>query len=63
MRDLFDDIPEAVENTVEIAMRCFRPRSRAAMLPRFPPMQVDLEQKTKGKWDKELSGVGNKKLS
>ena len=27
MRDLFDDIPEAVENTLEIAMRCsFRPK-------------------------------------
>ena len=36
MRKLFDDIPEAIDNTVEIAMRCsFRPKSRDAMLPRF----------------------------
>ncbi len=33
---LFKDIPEAVENTVEIARRCaFRPRSTKPMLPRF----------------------------
>jgi DNA polymerase-3 subunit alpha len=36
MAALFADIPEAVENTVEIAMRCaFRVRSRAPILPRF----------------------------
>src|SRR5690606_2939074 len=36
MIELFRDIPEAVENTVEIARRCaFRPRSTKPMLPRF----------------------------
>ncbi|MFZ5914984.1 MAG: DNA polymerase III subunit alpha [Pseudomonadota bacterium] len=33
---LFADLPEAIENTLEIARRCaFRPRSRAPILPRF----------------------------
>ncbi len=36
MAALFADIPEAVENTIEIAMRCaYRVRSRAPILPRF----------------------------
>ena len=67
MRELFDDIPEAIENTVEIAMRCsFRPRSRDAMLPRFSPnADADLAQETKNGLEirfKELSGVCNKKV-
>ncbi|MEM9221956.1 MAG: DNA polymerase III subunit alpha, partial [Pseudomonadota bacterium] len=34
MEALFSDLPEAVENTVEIARRCaFRPKKRAPMLP------------------------------
>ena len=36
MAALFADIPEAIENTVEIALRCaYRVRSRAPILPRF----------------------------
>ena len=36
MAALFADIPEAIENTVEIAMRCaYRVLSRAPILPRF----------------------------
>ena len=36
MAALFADIPEAVENTIEIAMRCaFRVKSRSPILPRF----------------------------
>ena len=36
MTALFADLPEAVENTVEIARRCsFRPRPRKPMLPQF----------------------------
>jgi len=36
MRALFADLPEAIENTVEIARRCaFRPRFRDPILPRF----------------------------
>ena len=66
MKDLFDDVPEAIENTVEIAMRCsFRPRSRDAMLPRFSPnADSDLAQAAKKGLEvrfKELSGIGDKK--
>ncbi|MCA3562505.1 MAG: DNA polymerase III subunit alpha [Aestuariivirga sp.] len=36
MAALFADMPEAVENTIEIAMRCaYRVKSRAPILPRF----------------------------
>ena len=36
MAALFADLPEAIENTIEIARRCaFRPRTRAPILPRF----------------------------
>ena len=36
MATLFADLPEAIENTIEIARRCaFRPRTRAPILPRF----------------------------
>ncbi len=36
MRELFADLPEALEHSVEIAMRCsYRPRTRGPILPRF----------------------------
>ena len=36
MVKLFADLPEALERTVEVAMRCsYRPRTRAPILPRF----------------------------
>ena len=36
MRALFADLPDAVGNTIEIAMRCsYRPRTRNPILPRF----------------------------
>jgi DNA polymerase III subunit alpha len=36
MAALFADLPEALENTIEIAKRCaFRPRGRKPILPRF----------------------------
>ena len=36
MVELFEDIPEALENTVEIARRCTcRPRGRLPILPQF----------------------------
>ena len=39
---LFADLPEAVENTVEIARRCaFRPRKRKPILPRFAEDEVE----------------------
>ena len=37
MAVLFADLPEAIENTVEIARRCaFMVRKRDPVLPRFP---------------------------
>jgi len=34
----FADLPEAIENTIEIARRCaFRPKKRAPILPKFVP--------------------------
>ncbi len=39
---LFEDLPEAVENTVEIARRCaFRTRTRDPILPRFADDEID----------------------
>ena len=36
MRELFADLPEAIDNTLVVARRCaYRPRPRAAMLPVF----------------------------
>ena len=36
MLDLFSDLPEATENTIEIARRCaYRPRTRKPILPKF----------------------------
>ena len=36
MRALFADLPDAIGNTIEIAMRCsYRPRTRKPILPRF----------------------------
>ena len=36
MRELFNDLPEAFNNTLEIAMRCtFRPEKREPILPKF----------------------------
>ncbi len=42
MAALFADLPEALENTVEIARRCaFRATTRAPILPRFADDEVD----------------------
>ena len=42
MAALFTDLPEAIENTVEIAKRCaFRPRPRKPILPSFVPGAED----------------------
>ncbi len=39
---LFADLPEAVENTVEIARRCaFRPKTRKPILPRFADDEIE----------------------
>ncbi len=39
---LFADLPEAVDNTVEIARRCaYRPRKRKPILPRFAENEVE----------------------
>ena len=42
MATLFADLPEALDNTVEIARRCaFRPRTRKPILPRFADDEVE----------------------
>ncbi|MFC7400352.1 DNA polymerase III subunit alpha [Chelatococcus sp. GCM10030263] len=42
MVKLFSDLPEALQSTVEIAMRCaYRPRTRKPILPRFGSIEVD----------------------
>ncbi len=42
MATLFADLPEAIENTVEIARRCaFRPLPRKPILPRFAEDEVE----------------------
>ena len=41
MKQLFKDIPEAIENTVEIAKRCHsRPRTIEPILPRFASAEI-----------------------
>ncbi|PCJ71219.1 MAG: DNA polymerase III subunit alpha [Rhodobiaceae bacterium] len=45
MVELFDDLPEAIENTIEIARRCaFRPLTRAPILPSFGVGEGDLTE-------------------
>ena len=45
MKLLFADLPEALENTVEVAQRCsFRAETRAPILPRFLAEAEGLEQ-------------------
>ncbi len=42
MAERFADLPEALENTVEIAMRCaYRPRTHKPILPKFADDEVD----------------------
>ena len=44
MCELFADLPEATDNTVEIALRChYRPLTRKPILPRFGVGEVTLE--------------------
>jgi len=44
MIELFSDLPEAIENTIEIARRCaYRPRFRDPILPRFADGGADAE--------------------
>ena len=41
MIERFKDLPEAIENTVEIALRCaYRPRTRPPILPKFADDEV-----------------------
>ncbi len=45
MAELFADLPEAIDNTVEIAMRCsYYPKKRAPILPRFTGSGDDAEK-------------------
>ncbi|MBA5776518.1 DNA polymerase III subunit alpha [Stappia sp. F7233] len=48
MQALFADLPEATENTVEIARRChYRPLKRKPILPRFAGADADAEEAEK----------------
>ena len=45
MSALFADLPEAIDNTVEIAIRCsYYPKNRAPILPRFTGASADAEK-------------------
>src|SRR5690242_2172697 len=53
----FADLPEAIENTIEIARRCaFRPKKRDPILPRFVPESGRLP-------DEELRALANSGLA
>ncbi|WP_336056311.1 DNA polymerase III subunit alpha [Nitratireductor sp. CH_MIT9313-5] len=42
MGEIFADLPEAIDNTVEIALRCsYYPKNRAPILPRFAGANID----------------------
>ena len=45
MAELFADLPEALDNTIEIAKRCaFRPKGRKPILPRFVAVADERER-------------------
>ncbi len=52
MVKLFADLPEALDNTIEIALRCsFYPEGRAPILPRFTGSSADGEDALKAEAD------------
>ncbi len=57
MAALFDDLPEAIEATVEIARRCaYRPRLRDPILPRFADNEIEeLRRQSKEGLDARLA--------
>ena len=59
MEALFSDLPEAVENTVEIARRCaFMPGKRKPILPRFADDEVEeLRRQARAGLDARLAAV------
>ena len=45
MAEVFADLPEALDNTIEIAKRCaFRPKGRKPILPRFVAVAGDVSE-------------------
>ncbi len=66
MAALFADVPEAVDNTIEIAMRCaYRPKPRDPILPKFTTKQsgqldeaAELERQAREGLDKVLETHG-----
>ncbi len=63
MAVLFADLPEAIENTIEIARRCaFRPRTRAPILPRFGAPEeeaAELRRQAASGFDNRLANEGS----
>ncbi|HEY1878115.1 MAG TPA: DNA polymerase III subunit alpha, partial [Rhizomicrobium sp.] len=63
MQAQFADLPEAIENTVEIARRCaFKPAKRKPILPVFVPesgktAQEELKAQAEGGLDRRLKGA------
>ncbi|MBY0422387.1 MAG: DNA polymerase III subunit alpha [Parvularculaceae bacterium] len=62
MAALFADLPEAIENTAQIAKRCaFRPRTRAPILPRFggdaAQEAAELERQAKDGLEARLASI------
>jgi DNA polymerase-3 subunit alpha len=59
MAALFADLPEAMENTVEIARRCaFRARTRNPILPRFAEDEVEeLRRRRRRGWQARLAVI------
>jgi len=59
MAALFADLPEAVENTIEIARRCaFAAETHPPILPRFADNEIDeLRQQAKAGLDERLTAI------
>jgi len=65
MRALFDDLPEAIESTVEIAQRCaYRVRQRKPMLPTFnTDERAELAAQAEEGLKRRLEALGPERMS
>jgi len=63
MAALFADVPEAIDNTVEIARRCtYYPRNRAPILPRFTTTKTDRPEEAEKAESEELKAQARQGL-